>query len=223
MKSYDIPKISRRSFLKTSAGVLAASGVEWPARVHAGKLGNGNARRSQPLRRLSFTAVPACVRIKTVNKDTIPPLPTPSRCTKPRKTASYPEAGSIGSPVQLYLCAQGEVEQDGRENPFVQALQRTATPGLRDHLPVLGQSQARKRGGSRKGPVLGGAGAGRFAWEFPHASPAGIYICITWKRSHVHDLCNERLGQGAAAHTHAPEAISRPRREIFAAEERPGR
>ncbi len=79
--------MGRRSFLKTSAGLLAASGLAWPGRAHA-----GNGGRWATLIDLSLCdgcperEVPACVSAcKTLNQDTVPRVADPIPVPWPRK------------------------------------------------------------------------------------------------------------------------------------------
>jgi Fe-S-cluster-containing dehydrogenase component len=212
MKSNDIPKISRRSFLKTSAGVLAASGVEWPAMVHAGKVG-----QMATLIDISLCdgcpdmAVPACVSAcKTINKDTIPPVADPVPVPWPRKTVEdwsrRREVSNRLTPYNYLFVHRAEVEQDGeRRTLFVpRRCMHCDNPACATICPFSANHK------HENGAVVidqdlcfGGAKCKTVCpWEIPQRqSGVGIYLHVLpdYMGNGVMykcDLCNERLGQG---------------------------
>ena len=165
MKLNDIPKISRRSFLKTSAGVLAASGLSLPKKVHAGEAGRlATLIDLGPLRRLSrYGGAGLRLRLQDDQQGHDPPgcRSHPGALAEKDGRGLVPEARGVrpAHPVQLSLRAQGRSRTGRRNENLVrpEALHALRQPGLRYHLPLLGQSQARKRGGGhRPGPVLRG-------------------------------------------------------------------
>ena len=212
MKSNDIPKISRRSFLKTSAGVLAASGLAWPEKVQAGESG-----RLATLIDLSLCdgcpdmAVPACVSAcKTINRDTIPPVADPIPVPWPRKTVEdwsrKREVSDRLTPYNYLYVHRAEVEQDGEtktlfvprrcmhcDNPAC----ATICPFSANHKHENGAvviDQDLCFGGAKCKTVC--------PWEIPQRqSGVGIYLHVLpdYMGNGVMykcDLCNDRLGQG---------------------------
>jgi len=212
MKSNDIPKISRRSFLKTSAGVFAVSGFSWPGNARAGQAG-----RLATLIDLGLCdgcpdmAVPACVSAcKTINRDTIPPVADPIPVPWPRKTVEdwsrKREVANRLTPYNYLYVQKAEVEQDGEtktlfvprrcmhcDNPAC----ATICPFSANHKHENGAvviDQDLCFGGAKCKTVC--------PWEIPQRqSGVGIYLHVLpdYMGNGVMykcDLCHERLGQG---------------------------
>ena len=212
MKSNDIPTLSRRSFLKTSAGVLAASGLAWPGNVQAGEPG-----RLATLIDLSLCdgctdrEVPACVSAcKTINRDTIPPVADPIPVPWPRKTVEdwsrKREVSDRLTPYNYLYVHRAEVEQDGEpkilfvprrcmhcDNPAC----ATICPFSANHKHENGAvviEQDLCFGGAKCKTVC--------PWEIPQRqSGVGIYLHVMpdYMGNGVMykcDLCNDRLVRG---------------------------
>jgi len=241
MKSNDIPKLSRRSFLKTSAGVLAASGLAWPEEARAGEIG-----RLATLIDLSLCdgctdrEVPACVSAcRTIHRDTIPAVADPIPVPWPRKTvedwSGKREVSNRLTPYNHLYVHRAEVEQDGEpktlfvprrcmhcDNPAC----ATICPFSANHKHENGAvviDQDLCFGGAKCKTVC--------PWEIPQRqSGVGIYLHVMpdYMGNGVMykcDLCNDRLGDGKqpACIDACPQKamLIGPRREIFAqAEER---
>lgn len=241
MKSNDIPKLSRRSFLKTSAGVLAASGLAWPGKVRAGEIG-----RLATLIDLSLCDgcidrdVPACVSAcKTINRDTIPSVADPIPLPWPRKTVEdwsrKREVSDRLTPYNYLYVHRAEVEQDGEpktlfvprrcmhcDNPAC----ATICPFSANHKHENGAvviDQELCFGGAKCKSVC--------PWEIPQRqSGVGIYLHVLpdYMGNGVMykcDLCNDRLelGKQPACIDACPRKamLIGPRREIVSlAEER---
>jgi formate dehydrogenase iron-sulfur subunit len=212
MKSNDIPKISRRSFLKTSAGVLAASGLSWPEKAHSGGAG-----RLSTLIDLSLCdgcpdmAVPACVSsCKTLNRDTIPAVADPIPVPWPRKTvedwSQKREVSNRLTPYNYLYVQRVEVEQDGgMKTLFVpRRCMHCDNPACATICPFSANHK------HENGAVVidqdlcfGGAKCKTVCpWEIPQRqSGVGIYLHVLpdYMGNGVMykcDLCDERLGQG---------------------------
>jgi Fe-S-cluster-containing dehydrogenase component len=212
MKSNDIPKISRRSFLKTSAGVLAASGLSWPEKTQAAGVG-----QLATLIDLSLCdgcpdmEVPACISAcKTINRDTIPSVADPIPVPWPRKTVEdwsrKREVSDRLTPYNYLYVQKAEVEQDGEtktlfvprrcmhcDNPAC----ATICPFSANHKHESGAvviDQDLCFGGAKCKTVC--------PWEIPQRqSGVGIYLHVLpdYMGNGVMykcDLCHERLGQG---------------------------
>jgi Fe-S-cluster-containing dehydrogenase component len=211
-KSNSIPGISRRSFLKTSAGVFAASGLAWPEKVRAGETG-----RLATLIDLSLCdgcpdmALPACVSAcKTINRDTIPPVADPIPVPWPRKTVEdwsrKREVSNRLTPYNYLYVQRAEVEQDGEPKAlFVpRRCMHCDNPACATICPF---SANRKH---ENGAVVidqdlcfGGAKCKTVCpWEIPQRqSGVGIYLHVLpdYMGNGVMykcDLCNDRLGLG---------------------------
>jgi Fe-S-cluster-containing dehydrogenase component len=241
MKRAKIPKMNRRSFLKTSAGVLAASGLAWPLKAHAAEVG-----RLATLIDLSLCdgcpdrEVPACVSsCKTINRDKIPPVADPIPVPWPRKTVEdwsrKREVSDRLTPYNYLYVHEAKVEQDdGVKTLFVprrcmhcdNPACATICPFSANHKYANGAvviDQDLCFGGAKCKTVC--------PWEIPQRqSGVGIYLHVLpdYMGNGVMykcDLCNDRLREGkepgcVEACPHKAMLIG-PRREIFAlAEER---
>jgi Fe-S-cluster-containing dehydrogenase component len=211
-RSVDIPKMSRRAFLKTSAGALAATGLAWPENVRAGETG-----RLATLIDLTLCdgcagmQVPACVSAcKAINRDTIPPIADPIPVPWPRKTiedwSRRREVSDRFTPYNYLYVQKAEVEQDGEpktlfvprrcmhcDNPAC----ATICPFSANHKHENGAvviDQDLCFGGAKCKTVC--------PWEIPQRqSGVGIYLHVLpdYMGNGVMykcDLCHERLGQG---------------------------
>jgi Fe-S-cluster-containing dehydrogenase component len=240
-KSNSIPGISRRSFLKTSAGVFAASGLAWPEKVRAGETG-----RLATLIDLSLCdgcpdmALPACVSAcKTINRDTIPPIADPIPVPWPRKIvedwSGKREVFDRLTPYNFIFVHKAEVEHDGDEKTlFVpRRCMHCDNPACATICPFSANHK------HENGAVVidqdlcfGGAKCKTVCpWEIPQRqSGVGVYLHVLpdYMGNGVMykcDLCNDRLGQGKqpGCIEACPQKamLIGPRREIFAqAEER---
>jgi Fe-S-cluster-containing dehydrogenase component len=241
MKSNDIPKISRRAFLKTSAGVLAASGLSLPGKVHAG--GGGQLATLIDLSLCDGCpdmAVPACVSAcKTINRDTIPPVADPIPVPWPRKTVEdwsrKREMSNRLTPYNYLYVHRAEVEQGGeRKTLFVpRRCMHCDNPACATICPFSANHK------HESGAVVidqdlcfGGAKCKTVCpWEIPQRqSGVGIYLHVLpdYMGNGVMykcDLCNDRLelGKQPACIDACPgkAMLIGPRQEIVAlAEER---
>jgi formate dehydrogenase iron-sulfur subunit len=211
MKSNDIPKLSRRSFLKTSAGVLAASGLSWPEKAQAA--GGGQLATLIDLSLCDGCPdreVPACVSAcKTINRDTIPPVADPIPVPWPRKTvedwSGKREVSNRLTPYNYLYVHRAEVEQDGeRKTLFVpRRCMHCDNPACATICPFSANHK------HENGAVVidqdlcfGGAKCKTVCpWEIPQRqSGVGIYLHVLpdYMGNGVMykcDLCHERLGQ----------------------------
>ncbi|MEN6317529.1 MAG: 4Fe-4S dicluster domain-containing protein [Syntrophaceae bacterium] len=212
MKSNGIPKISRRSLLKTSAGVLAASGFTWPGGGHTAEVG-----RLATLIDLSLCDgctdrdMPACVSAcKTINNDKIPPVANPIPIPWPRKTVEdwsrKREVFNRLTPYNYIYVHKVEINQDGDkkilfvprrcmhcDNPAC----ATICPFSANHKNTNGAvviDQDLCFGGAKCKTVC--------PWEIPQRqSGVGIYLHVLpdYMGNGVMykcDLCNDRLREG---------------------------
>ena len=241
MKSKDIPKMSRRSFLKTSAGVLAASGLSWPEKTQAAGVG-----QLATLIDLSLCdgctdlEVPACVSAcKAINGDKIPPVADPIPVPWPRKIvedwSGKREVFDRLTPYNFIYVHKAEVEHDGDEKTLFVPRRcmhcdnppcATICPFSANHKHENGAvviDQDLCFGGAKCKTVC--------PWEIPQRqSGVGVYLQVLpdYMGNGVMykcDLCNDRLREGKlpGCIEACPQKAMRigPRREIFAqAEER---
>ena len=241
MSRAKIPKMNRRSFLKASAGVLAASGLAWPGNAHTGEIG-----RLATLIDLSLCdgcpdqEVPACVSAcKTINREKIPPVVDPIPVPWPRKTiedwSRKREVSDRLTPYNYIYVHKAEVKQDGGvktlfvprrcmhcDNPAC----ATVCPFAANHKNANGAvviDQDLCFGGAKCKAVC--------PWEIPQRqSGVGIYLNVLpdYMGNGVMykcDLCDDRLREGKqpACIEACPlkAMLIGPREDIFAlAEER---
>jgi len=241
MNPNGILKISRRTLLKTAAGVLAASGFTLPGDAHTAEVG-----RLATLIDISICdgcpdrEVPACVSAcKMINKDTIPPVADPIPVPWPRKTvedwSKKREVFNRLTPYNYIYVHRAELEQDGvRKTIFVpRRCMHCDNPACATICPFSANHK------NANGAVVidqdlcfGGAKCKTVCpWEIPQRqSGVGIYLHVLpdYMGNGVMykcDLCNDRLREGKQPA--CIEACPRkamfigPRRDIFAqAEER---
>jgi formate dehydrogenase iron-sulfur subunit len=212
MKNENMPRISRRSFLKASAGVAVLSGFALPEMGHAGgekylatvidlSLCDGCTGRPVPL------CVSAC---KGINKDKIPEVTHPVPVPWPRKTvedwSGKREVFNRLTPYNLLYVHKAEITSDGRkqtlyvprrcmhcDNPAC----ATICPFSANHKQTNGAvviDQDLCFGGAKCKTVC--------PWEIPQRqSGVGIYLHVlpTLMGNGVMykcDLCNDRLKEG---------------------------
>jgi formate dehydrogenase iron-sulfur subunit len=243
MKKAGIPKVNRRSFLKTSAGVVAAAGLAWPVSARAAETG-----RLATLIDLSLCdgcpdqAVPACVSAcKMINRDKIPPIADPIPVPWPRKTiedwSRKREVSDRLTPYNYIYVHRAEVEEDGIvKTLFVpRRCMHCDNPACATTCP-FSANHKNVNGAVVIDPDLcfGGAKCKTVCpWQIPQRqSGVGIYLHVLpdYMGNGVMykcDLCNDRLREGRTPG--CIEACPRKamligtRQEIFAlAEERTG-
>jgi formate dehydrogenase iron-sulfur subunit len=212
MKSAGTPKISRRAFLKTSAGLVALSGLALPGTVHAGE-----EKQLATLIDLSLCdgcsnrEVPACVSAcREINKDKIPKVADPIPVPWPRKIiedwSGRRDVVNRLTPYNLIYVHKAVIDEGGRKkviyvprrcmhcfNPAC----ATLCPFTANHKQPNGAvviDQDLCFGGAKCRTVC--------PWEIPQRqSGVGIYLHVlpTLMGNGVMykcDLCNDRLLAG---------------------------
>lgn len=236
--------ISRRTFLRATAGSLAFTGLAGPARSQTAGTG-----KLATLIDLSLCdgcpgiPLPACVSAcRETNRDTIPPIADPIPVPWPRKTVEdwsrKREVSDRLTPYNYLYVHRADIEQDGgRRTVFVpRRCMHCDNPACATICPFSANHK------HENGAVVidqdlcfGGAKCKAVCpWEIPQRqSGVGIYLHVLpdYMGNGVMykcDLCHERLDEGKA-----PACIEAcpqramligPREEIFAeAEQRAGK
>lgn len=238
MKPSGTSIMSRRSFLKVSAGVLAASGAAWPGKARAGKSG-----RLATLIDLSLCdgctdrEIPACVEAcKTINRDRVPRVADPIPVPWPRKTiedwSGKREVFDRLTPYNYLYVHRAEIE--GGKTLFVpRRCMHCDNPACATICPFSANHKFENGAVVIDGELcFGGAKCKAVCpWEIPQRqSGVGIYLHILpdYMGNGVMykcDLCNDRLRQGmkpGCVEACPQEAmLIGPRPDVFAtAEER---
>jgi len=206
------PRLSRRAFLKVSAGAVAASGIAWPKKAKARSTG-----KLATLIDLSLCDgcpgldVPACVSAcKTINRDKIPPVADPIPVPWPRKTVEdwsrRREVSDRLTPYNYLYVHRAEVDVDGvPKTLFVpRRCMHCDNPACATICPFAANHK------HENGAVVidqdlcfGGAKCKAVCpWEIPQRqSGVGIYLHVLpdYMGNGVMykcDLCHDRLAQG---------------------------
>jgi len=210
--SDDKHRLSRRAFLKTSAGAVAASGIAWPQKAQARGAGN-----LATLIDLSLCngcpglEVPACVAAcKEINRDRIPPVADPIPVPWPRKTVEdwsrRRDVSDRLTPYNYLYVHRAEIDVDGApETVFVpRRCMHCDNPACATICPFSANHK------HDNGAVVidqdlcfGGAKCKAVCpWEIPQRqSGVGIYLHILPDLMgngvmYKCDLCHDRLGRG---------------------------
>ena len=241
MKSAKVLKISRRAFLKTSAGFVAASGLALPGTVHAaGEKHLGTLIDLSLCDGCSDREMPACVSAcRAINKDKIPKIAHPIPVPWPKKNiedwSGKRDVFDRLTPYNLIYVQQVEIDEEGQKKSlFVpRRCMHCDNPACASLCPST--ANHKKSNGAvviNQNLCFGGAKCQDVCpWEIPQRqSGVGLYLHVlpTLLGNGVMykcDLCNDRLlaGKQPGCVEKCPRKamLIGPKRDIYAlAEER---
>ena len=212
MKSARVPKISRRAFLKTSAGLVAASGLALPGTVHAaGEKHLGTLIDLSLCNGCSDRKMPACVSAcRVINEDKIPKIAYPIPVPWPKKDvedwSGKRDIFDRLTPYNFIYVQRVEVSEAGRKKSFFvpRRCMHCDNPACATLCPFT--ANHKKPNGAvviDQDLCFGGAKCKTVCpWEIPQRqSGVGLYLRLlpTLLGNGVMfkcDLCNDRLLAG---------------------------